>query len=194
MKVFVVYAHPSADSFTRHALGSFVAGLESAGHTHEISDLYAMGFASDISEAEYLREARYRRDIPVPADVRAEQEKVNSSDAIAFVFPLFWSDAPAKLVGWFSRVWTYGFAYGEGREMRQLEKGLAICSAGNSVGYLRETGLLGALEKVMLFDRLGGRVKSSELVILAETSRETRAREENWERNLDLAFRAGASL
>ena len=131
---------------------------------------------------------------PVPDDVRREQEKVNSSDAIAFVFPLFWSDAPAKLVGWFSRVWTYGFAYGENREMRTLEKGLVLCSAGNTMEHFRGTGILGALEKVMLEDRLFDRVKSSELVILEGTSRETSLREANRKGNLERAFRAGALM
>jgi len=194
LRVFIVYAHPSEDSFTRLARDSFIAGLESARHTHVLSDLYKMNFATDISEAEYLREAYYRREIPVPADVRAEQEKINSSDAIAFVFPLFWSEAPAKLVGWFDRVWTYGFAYGENRDMKQLEKGLVLCSAGNTMERLCETGILGAMEKVLLDDRLFDRVKSKELIVLDGTARETASREENRERHLERAFRAGASL
>ncbi|MCL2558269.1 MAG: NAD(P)H-dependent oxidoreductase [Treponema sp.] len=194
MKVFVVYAHPSADSFTREALDSFLAGLESSGHSYELSDLYAMNFVTDLSEAEYLREAYYRREIPPPPDVLAEQEKINAADAIAFVFPLFWSDAPAKLVGWFSRVWTYGFAYGEGRTMRTLEKALVICSAGNTMEHFRETGILGALEKVMLDDRIHDRAKAKELVIMEGTSRETALREAGRERNLALAFQAGASI
>ena len=28
-----------------------------------------------------------------------------------FIFLLFWLDAPLKLVGWFSRVFTYDFRY-----------------------------------------------------------------------------------
>jgi len=194
MQVFIVYAHPSDDSFTREVLDAFVAGLESAGHRYVLSDLYKMNFVADMSEAEYLREAYYRRELPVPTDVRAEQEKVNCADAIAFVFPLFWSDAPAKLVGWFDRVWTYGFAYGENREMKRLEKGLVLCSAGNTMEYFRETGILTALEKVMLEDRLFDRVKSRELVVLDGTSRETPLRGENRERHLLRAFQAGADL
>ena len=194
MRVFIVYAHPSDDSFTREARDSFVAGLESAGHSYVISDLYKMNFTTDMSEEEYLREAYYRKEIPLPADVIAEQEKVNSSDAIVFISPLFWSDAPAKLVGWFDRVWTYGFAYGENRTMKQLEKGLVICSAGNTMEYFRQTGILDALEKVMLQDRLFDRVKSKELIILEGTSRERSLREQNRNANLERAFQAGAGI
>ena len=193
VRIFIVYAHPSRDSFTRLALDAFVKGLESSGHECVVSDLYEMDFVAEMSEAEYLREAYYRGEEPVAEDVRAEHEKINSCDAIAFVFPLFWSEAPAKLVGWFDRVWTYGFAYGDNREMRTLEKGIALCSAGNTMEYFRETGILGALETI-LGDRLRFRVKSWELVVLDGTSRETSLREENMERNLDRAFRAGADL
>ena len=194
MLVFIVYAHPSEDSFTRHIRDRFIAGLQQAGHRYVLSDLYQMNFQTDISEAEYLREAYYRRDLPVPADILAEQEKINASDAIAFIFPLFWSDAPAKLVGWFNRVWTYGFAYGENRTMKQLEKGLVIISAGNTLEYFHQTGIRGALEKVMLQDRLFDRVKTKELLILDGTSREIALREQNWDSHLERAFLAGAQI
>jgi len=194
MRVFIVYAHPSEDSFTRHIRDRFIAGLASAGHDYILSDLYKMNFTTDMSEAEYAREAYYRRDTPVPADVAAEQEKINSSDAIAFIFPLFWSDAPAKLVGWFDRVWTFGFAYGENRAMKRLEKGLVICSAGNTMEYFHRTGILDALDKVMLEDRLFDRVKTKELIILDGTSRETVLREQNREKHLERVFRAGARI
>jgi NAD(P)H dehydrogenase (quinone) len=194
MRVFIVYAHPSEDSFTRQIRDSFIAGLESSGHSYVMSDLYKMNFISDMSEAEYQREAYYRVDLPVPADVIAEQEKINSSDVIAFIFPLFWSDAPAKLVGWFTRVWTYGFAYGENRSMKQLEKALLFCSAGNTMEYFHQTGILGALEKVMLDDRLADRVKHKELIILDATSRENPLRELNREAHLERVFQAGARI
>ena len=194
MNVFIVYAHPSEDSFTCQIKRSFIAGLESAGHCYVLSDLYKMNFTADMSEAEYLREAYYRRELPIPADVAAEQEKVNASDAIAFIFPLFWCDAPSKLIGWFDRVWTFGFAYGENRTMKQLEKGLVICSAGNTMEYFQETGIGGALEKVMLDDRLADRVKHKELIILDGTSREKPLREENAKSHLERVFQAGAGI
>ncbi|MDR1971592.1 MAG: NAD(P)H-dependent oxidoreductase [Treponema sp.] len=198
MRVFIVYAHPSEDSFTRQVRDRFIAGLESAGHSYTLSDLYQMNFRSDMDEAEYRREAYYRLDAPVPEDVVREQEKINSSDAIVFIYPVFWSDVPAKLKGWFDRVWTYGFAYGlqkDGRRaMKQLEKGLVICSAGNTLDYFRRTGILESMEKVMLGDRLFDRVKTKELVILEATSRELPGREANWDQHLDRVFSLAVNL
>jgi NAD(P)H dehydrogenase (quinone) len=194
MKAFIVYCHPSGDSFTRELKDSFIAGLESAGHSYVLSDLYAMNFSGDISGEEYRREAYYRHDLPVPADVRAEHEKINASDAIVFIYPVFWTEAPAKLVGWFDRVWTYGFAYGEGRGMKLLEKGLVLCSAGNTLEYFERTGLGDAMKKIFLEDRLFDRVKHKEMIIFDATSRELPERELNREKHLQRAFEAGAGL
>jgi len=194
MKVFIVYCHPSADSFTKEVKDSFIAGLESAGHLYVLSDLYAINFKSDMGESEYLREAYYRRELPLPEDVMAEHEKINSSDAIAFIYPVFWTDAPSKLVGWFDRVWTFGFAYGENRAMKQLEKGLILCVAGNTLEYFDRTGLGDAMKKVMLDDRLFDRVKHKEMIILDATSRELAEREQNREGHLKRAYEAGRRM
>ena len=53
MKVFIVYCHPSKNSFTYEVKEAFIKGLESAGHSYEISDLYADGFNPVMSEKEY---------------------------------------------------------------------------------------------------------------------------------------------
>ena len=193
MKVFIVYCHPSEDSFTSCVRDAFISGLKDAGHEYIVSDLYKMDFKTDMTEAEYLRDAYYRN-TPAPADdVLAEQAKINASDVIAFIYPVFWSEAPAKLVGWFDRVWTYGFAYGE-KTMKTLEKGLILCSAGNPRERLEEFGILDSMKKVMLGDRLFGRVKQAEFVVFDNTSREYELREKNWEQHLKTAYEKGKNL
>ena len=57
MKVLVVYCHPSKNSFTHTIKESFIRGLEDAGHSYEVSDLYAQGFNPVMSESEYIRES-----------------------------------------------------------------------------------------------------------------------------------------
>ena len=193
MRAFIVYCHPSEQSFTRCVRDAFIRGVEDSGNEYIISDLYSMGFKTDMTEDEYLRDACYR-DTPEPAaDVLAEQEKVNSSDAIVFIYPVFWTEAPAKLVGWFDRVWTYGFAYGD-KTMKTLNKGMVLCSAGNPIERLRKFGLLDSMEKVMFGDRLFGRVRQTEFVVFDNTSRENRQRKENWDRNLKTAYEKGLNL
>ena len=194
MNVFIVYAHPSEDSFTRHVRDGFIKGLEAAGHSYVLSDLYAMGFQTDMSEAEYLREANYNEAVPLPDDVVAEQQKINDSDAIVFIYPVFWTEAPAKLVGWFNRVWAYGFAYGN-RSMKLLDKALVLCVAGHSLEHLKEYGHYEAMKTVMLGDRLFDRVKSKEFIVLdSMTKGDMEARNANWDKHLQTAFGAGRVL
>ena len=153
-----------------------------------------MDFKSDMTEQEYLRDANYRDTPDVAADVLAEHEKINSADAIVFTYPVFWTDAPAKLVGWFDRVWSYGFAYGENRKMKMLEKGLILCSAGNPLERLEQFGLLDSMKKVMLGDRLFNCVKQAEFIVFDSTSRENPLREQNWDKNLAVAYEKGRTL
>ena len=190
MKVFVVYCHPSEDSFTKHMCDAFIKGVEDSGNEVILSDLYKMNFKSDMTEQEYLRDANYRNTPDVADDVLAEQEKINSSDAIAFIYPVFWTEAPAKLVGWFDRVWSYGFAYGE-KTMKVLDKAVILCSAGNPIERLEQLGLLDSMKKVMFGDRLFGRAKETEFIVFDNTSRENELREKNWDSNLQKAYEIG---
>ena len=193
MKAFVVYCHPSEDSLTRHLRDEFIKGIVDSGNEYVLSDLYKMGFQTDMTEAEYLRDANYRNTPDVAADVAAEHEKINSSDAIVFIYPVFWTEAPAKLVGWFDRVWSYGFAYGN-KTMKTLDKGMILCSAGNSLDRLEQFGLIGSMKKVMFGDRLINRVKQTEFVVFDCTSRENVLRTKNWDANLRKAYEKGKSL
>ena len=193
MKAFIVYCHPSEESFTKAMCNAFIEGVADSGNEYILSDLYKMNFKTDITEEEYLRDAYYKTVPDVAEDVLAEQKKINSSDAIVFIYPIFWTEAPAKLVGWFDRVWSYGFAYGE-KTMKMLDKAVILCSAGNSREILEEFGLLESMKKVMLGDRLFGRAKEMEFIVFDSTSRENECREKNWDKNLKKAYEKGATL
>ena len=193
MKAFIVYCHPSDDSFTRNMRDAFIKGITDSGNEYVLSDLYKMDFKSDITEAEYLRDAYYRNTPEVASDVLEEHKKINSSDVIVFIYPVFWTEAPAKLVGWFDRVWSYGFAYGD-KKMKLLDKGLIMCSAGNPIERLENFGLLNSMKKVMFGDRLINRVTKTEFVVFENTSREKPERESFWDENLKKAYELGKTL
>lgn len=114
MLVHIVFAHPSHDSFTGALLDAFTDGLDDAGHEHTVSDLYQMGFSPILDIDSYRREAAYAADLPVPGDVAAEQAKLDAADVWVFVYPVWWTDCPAILKGWFDRVWSVGYAYEPG--------------------------------------------------------------------------------
>lgn len=92
--------------------------------------------------------------------------KKTGNKGLAFIYPVFWTEAPAKLVGWFDRVWTTGFAYSPDPQMKVLDKALVIACAGKSMKSLTETGEKDAMETVMLGDRIRSRAKEKEMIIL----------------------------
>lgn len=171
MHVYILFAHPSRKSFSGEVLEAFTEGLSEAGHTYEVGDLYSMNFRPELSQEEYLREISQDAGSPLPGDVMAEHEKIGRADALAFIYPLWWSDCPAKLKGWFDRVWTYGYAYfyedGERGTRIDIEKAVVLCSAGHTEEHLEGTGIAESMRSVMLGDRLlGVGVKSVTMEIL----------------------------
>ena len=193
MKALIVYCHPSEDSFTRHVRDAFIKGITDSGNEYILSDLYAMDFRTDMSEKEYLRDAHYRNTHDLAEDVLAEQEKINAADAITLIYPVFWTEAPAKLVGWFDRVWSYGFAYGP-KGMKTLDKALILCTAGNTTERLEQFGLLDSMKRVMFGDRFFNRILKQEFIVFDGMSRELEQRGQNWEQNLAAAYEKGRTL
>lgn len=171
MKVLVIYCHPSRESFTEKVKEAFLSGLSDAGHSYEISDLYEMGFNPELSESEYRREAFYDTEFSVPLDVIEEQKKINNADIIAFIYPVFWTECPALLTGWFQRVWTYGFAYGSNRTMKILDKALFLVTMGGSMKDSVRIEQVEAMKTVMIGDLIHDRAKSSEMIVFDEMTR-----------------------
>lgn len=195
MRVFVVYCHPSKKSFTYEMMQEFLKGLNDANHEFVVSDLYEMNFNAEISDNEYEREAYYRTDIPVAEDVMEEQRKIQEADAIVFIYPVFWTEAPAKLVGWFDRIWTSGFAYNPNPQIKILKKALFIVSAGKTIKSLEETGESNAMRIVMLGDRIRNRALKKEMIIFDGTTHWDEAqRKERIAGHLKNAYKLGLNF
>ena len=171
MNVLVVYCHPSSNSFTYSVKEAFLKGLRDGGHNYEISDLYAQNFNPIMSEEEYLREGFYRAEMLISDDVLNEQAKVNRADAIAFIYPDFWTASPAMLEGWFQRVWTYGFAYGDHPTMKVLEKAIFLITMGGSLTDEVRRSQLEAMKTVMVGDRIRNRAKACEVIAFDQMTR-----------------------
>lgn len=171
MNVLIVYCHPSRNSFTHIVKESFIKGLEEAGHHYQVSDLYAQGFNPVMSEDEYLREGFYDLQKPVAEDVRKEQEKINASDVVVFIYPDFWTASPAMLEGWFQRVWTYGFAYGDTPSMKMLDKVLFLITMGGSLDDEIRVKQLEAMKTVMVGDRIRNRAGKCEVYVFDQMTR-----------------------
>lgn len=120
MHALIVLAHPDAQSLT-HALSRQIAdGLAQAGHTSEIADLAAEGFDPRFE----LPDLNVHRHLAKPpADVLAEQARIERADTLVLVYPVYWWSFPALLKGWIDRVFSNGWAFdydAEGRTTKRL--------------------------------------------------------------------------
>jgi len=157
MRILTVFAHPNRNSFSGALLVGFLAGLDEARHEIEVADLYAEGFDPRFRSPDFAQFTGGPADMP--DDVRTEQERVNRSEAIAFVFPVWWWSFPAMLKGWIDRVWCQGWAYdftiGRSRGLLTLKKAILLCPAGSSGGVYRRYGYQEAMRRSIDMGVLG---------------------------------------
>lgn len=173
MNILIVYAHPSKESFTYKILNELIRGLSDAEHVITISDLYSINFLSNMSETEYQREGLQQPERIRPDDVLEEQKKLNNADGVIFLYPIWWSDCPAIMKGWFDRVYTLNYAYGYddtlNSRMKQIKYGLALCTAGNNMEILENKKIALAMKTIMLKDRFAYRFLNQKMIILDNT-------------------------
>src|SRR5690349_9834095 len=172
MNILIVYSHPSKKSYTFQILDQLKSVLIRQNWNVEVSDLYAMNFQSDMTEEEYEREGFAKTELSISKDVLTEHKKIEDADCIIFLYPVWWSDCPAKLKGWFDRVYSVGYAYGYNdntKKMKTIKYGLIICTAGHPNEFLNEIGIAQSMQNIMLDDRLGKRFENKEMLILGGT-------------------------
>lgn len=179
MNVHIVYCHPSQDSYTYEILSQLQNSLNEHEIEYTISDLYAINFLSDMTKEEYHGVGSV--DTRLPLDVLKEHKKINQSDCIIFLYPVWWSDCPAKMKGWFDRVFTNGYAYNTAHSnpsqmMPTINQGIVICTAGHTNEYLEEIGIAQSMRHVMIDDRLGKRFTHKDMHILGGTLNEKQVR------------------
>lgn len=168
MHALIVLAHPDAQSLT-HALSRQIAdGLAQAGHTSEIADLAAEGFDPRFE----LPDLNVHRHLAKPpADVLAEQVRIERADTLVLVYPVYWWSFPALLKGWIDRVFSNGWAFGyeDGKTTKLLNHlKVHLVAVGGTDAALFDRHGYGAAMRVQIehgiFDWCGAQVSSSILL------------------------------
>lgn len=140
MNVLIVFAHPTQGSYNHAVLAIAREELEAAGHTVKVADLYAEGFQPAMLTEDF---AQFDGEA-MPEEIIREQQRVEWSDAIVFIFPYWWWSMPAILKGWVDRVISYGWAWLDpGKpDLSPLppRKVLVLTSAGASKAQLAKRG------------------------------------------------------
>lgn len=107
-RTLVVVCHPRPDSLTRAAADRVLAGLARAGHEVRIIDLDREGFDPVLR----LEEVRGHLGDPADRPDLAEHfEALRWAQRLVLVYPTWFSGQPARLKGWFDRVWMHRVAF-----------------------------------------------------------------------------------
>jgi NAD(P)H dehydrogenase (quinone) len=165
MHVLLVYAHPEPTSFTGALKDVAADALRGAGHTVEVSDLYAEDFNPVAGRHDFLQEADPRRfhyqteqdhahkTGTFAPDVAREQQRFAKADLVVWLYPIWWGNVPAILKGWFDRVLAYGFAYSDGRRYDsgffKDKRGLICLTTGGTEARFSATGVYGTVDQVL---------------------------------------------
>jgi NAD(P)H dehydrogenase (quinone) len=109
MPTLVVVCHPRSDSLTRAAAARVLAGLAHRGEEARVIDLEGEDFDPRLTLAEKLA----YEDGPAsrPTELDHHFDALRWADRIVFVYPTWFSGHPARLKGWFDRVWIPGVAF-----------------------------------------------------------------------------------
>ncbi|MCQ1834221.1 NAD(P)H-dependent oxidoreductase [Neorhizobium galegae] len=170
MHALIVVSHPEPGSLTHNVAAHLAEGVTMSGGSFEIADLAAEGFDPRFMQADL---AAHRREAPPPADVTAEQARIDRADALVLVYPVYWWSMPGLLKGWIDRVFANGWAYEyvEGakvvKKLRHLPIHLVAIGGADMRTYARH-GYFGAMRTQIdhgIFDYCGAPVMASELLL-----------------------------
>lgn len=109
MRALVVHCHPVGTSYSGALREVTVRGLRAAGHQVDVVDLAARGFDPVMSRTEW--QSYVSMTGTFPSDLADDVELVKAAGIIVFVYPTWWSAAPAQLKGWIERVFGPGVAF-----------------------------------------------------------------------------------
>lgn len=175
MHTLIVVAHHDPLSLTRGVVTRIADGLALADsdNTVEIADLWTEGFDPRFGPADW---AVHHREASPPADVIAEQARIDRADALILVYPVFWWSMPALLKGWIDRVFANGWAFDFGTDAKLVKKldrlrvHLIGVGGADAATYARH-GYATAMKTQIdhgIFDYCGAQVVTSQLLLESE--------------------------
>lgn len=174
MHALIVVAHHDPQSLTHSVAAQVAAGLAASGHTFEIADLAAEGFDPRYNAADHRV---HRTRATPPADVLAEQARIDRADALVLAFPIYWWSMPGLLKGWIDRVFINGWAIDYGpdtpvvKKLRHLQVHLLALGAADDDAFDRH-GYAKSMRTQIdygIFDYCGAQVVTSALLLDSES-------------------------
>jgi NAD(P)H dehydrogenase (quinone) len=116
MKTLIIYAHPDHESHAKHTLELVEKKLKEKNINYELVDLYKEKFNPVLPEDEI-----YGAKAKVPKkEIAHLRSKIDESNHLIFIYPVWWSGMPAILKGFIDRVFSGGYAF------KYSDKGIPI--------------------------------------------------------------------
>ncbi|WP_210638813.1 NAD(P)H-dependent oxidoreductase [Pseudomonas sp. Tri1] len=176
MHSLIVVAHHDPRALTHSLARKIAEGITQANpaNTFEIADLAGEGFDPRFGFADH---AVHHREASPPADVLAEQARIERADALVLVYPIYWWSMPALLKGWIDRVFSNGWAFDFSpdrpfvKKLQRLQVHLVAVGGADADTFLRH-GYGKAMTTQIdhgIFDYCGARVVSSQRLLESET-------------------------
>jgi NAD(P)H dehydrogenase (quinone) len=136
MRIYVLFAHPNADSFNGRLADAYGAAAEAAGHEVRRNDLFELKFDPVLREG-------LRRVQPLENDLIAAQANLSWCEKLVLFYPVWWGNVPAVLKGFFDRALYSAFTYRHDPEdpaftkLLQGRAGHIVTTSDAPAGWLR---------------------------------------------------------
>jgi NAD(P)H dehydrogenase (quinone) len=108
-RFLVVICHPVPNSFVRVVAERAITSLRANNHEVEVLDLDELQFDPCLTKAEWA--AGNRGEAALDGPLIPHVQAVRSATDLVLVYPTWYGSMPAKMKGWFDRVWGRGVAW-----------------------------------------------------------------------------------
>lgn len=102
--ILLINGHPGDDSFSRAIANAYIEGAEKKGHTVTQLNIGEMDFDPILHQG-------YKEIQELEPALKEAQDLIANAQHLVFIFPVWWSGMPAKMKGFFDRLWLPGFAF-----------------------------------------------------------------------------------
>ncbi len=151
-KILIVFAHQEPQSFCFALRNRLFQTLLMKGHQVRLTNLVQQDITLPIDTTDFteLYDPTYFRPVveqgvanmkrnrtTFSKELRVEHDKVEWADTILFVFPYYIMYMPGIMKSWIERVFSYGFAFGEGHSLKG-RKAMLMYTTGAPHSYIEK--------------------------------------------------------
>ena len=151
MKVLIIFGHPNTDSFNGLILSTVKRKLTEKGYEFIVKNLYDSNYNPMLTMGDFIK----MKNGSVSDDVAIEHLDIGWAEAILFIYPVWWSGAPAIVKGWFDRVFTEGFAFtyrtdASHEGLLKDKQALVFTTSAMTLKEMEQQGLAKAIEDIIV--------------------------------------------